>query len=73
MQQNGALIGTMVFGDLAVELQQRCGKLRHLVVWPRCELVVGDVVDVTGTEAGLYREGEEMICRGGRGGYTYMT
>ena len=53
VQQDGALVRSVVFVDFVVELQQRRGTFWHLVVWPRGELVVSDVMDVPGAEAGL--------------------
>ena len=62
---DGSLVGTVVLGESAVELQQREGSVGDLVVPPRGELVVGDVVNATSAEGGLDRgkEGERERAR----------
>lgn len=61
VKYDGALIGSMVLVDFAVELQQRKHTLWYLVVWPGRELIVGNVVDTPSAETGLQWRGKMAL------------
>ena len=55
MHYDWALVGSVFPFDFSVELEQRSHVVWHIVVWPGCELVVSEVVDMAGAETRLER------------------
>lgn len=53
MYYDGSLVWAVASGESAVELEEGEGRVGHLVVPPRGELVVVDIVDSAGAECGL--------------------